>query len=478
MLLLLLLAQAPDTDLVAKLWRHAAAGESAALSVLPQLQTAETATASRILRGMTLLVLQRNREAKPLLQGATGFELYRAMAELGEPGGRGRAKGILAEAARKTPRADLLFLAALAFAEAGQAETAHQLLAQAVKKAPSVLDPAFAPDPWWGLALATEPFLVGEAPARRHRLAELLLRAGRPGLAYWAAAPGAAGAPIRSLVLQSIDPGRALDEVKLGLADPKLRTQEILLRWRSNEAEAAALVTALADQDPPSQRAKAQVALAAGKLDEALRRAEAAATEDPASAEGLAILIRVLIAQKKLDRAAAFLDVLMARRPTEVNPFELAMALEAARGGSVLEAKSRATGFEAALKQARVQQKLREDVLQAVRTAERGLGLAGVESQIRDAPGFALPLQLLVVQQGPGGSARMARDRIFLACAAQWSRLLAGPGASVQDCERKDWASVCVESSLYGKMQWLQLPLSAADPGRCGGGATQRVRIR
>src|SRR5207302_10022177 len=101
-----------------------------------------------------------------------------------------------------------LFLAALAFSEAGQGDRAQAMLTRGIELAPSALGSAFAPDPAVAVvnaavqALGSLGVAKAEAAAARARLASALLAAGRRGAAMHIAEgcgqePAARGAALR-----------------------------------------------------------------------------------------------------------------------------------------------------------------------------------------------------------------------------------------------------------------------------------------
>src|SRR5262245_42636841 len=124
-------------------------------------------------------------QAREVLVAVPAAALYYAMAQSEGAGGLSRAQSTLAEHAKLpdglvSPGA--LFLTALAFANAGQSDRADEVLARAVKLAPSALDEAFAPDPAVGavrFAVAAIEELGGDSDALA-QIAGALAASGRP----------------------------------------------------------------------------------------------------------------------------------------------------------------------------------------------------------------------------------------------------------------------------------------------------------
>ncbi len=445
MLPLLLLAATPDAALVT-----AAAGALERSELPPERE--------RVAQGLIDLVEGRRSSARLALDGSVELAVYRAMAELDGPGGIGRAREVLAKAAESPDApAGALFLGALAFQASGARAKADALLVRALARAPSALDDAFAPDP----AAALVRLVASSAPqGEKRRLARALLDAGRRSAAI-ALADSIDAREILVDAWAPIDPRRALrfaDD-----AEWKAR-----LHWRLDEKDQAKRELAeMKGESASMERLRAEVLLDAQRPSEALDAAQEAARLDPKSDDAVRLVAEALLATRAYDRAAAFAEELLRRRPLEIDPFGLLARIDVerkrAREVPALEARSK--GHRQEREKLDKARRRREAILSAVRDAEGGLGVTGLEAVRTADPTLSLPIDLALARLGRSGTARAARDRILATCAADLKKLLSHPGA---------WDRVEVDVSPYGRAQKAEAPLSAADPGRCGGRVLKR----
>ncbi len=431
--------------------------------------------------GTGALTLADRAMAQRVLRRVPQMAAYLAMAELDGPGGISRAGTVLSRHAEtKKPDPAALFLASLAFARAGEMDRAHQLLDRAVKSAEGPLDVAFAPDPAVVmaravLAVAEREGLADEATVR---LATALFSAGRRGEAVRLAekaikvpATRAAGLRVLVLVENAAEGRRTLARIDRILAeDPKAEdalVAKVVLLVRLGELDRAeraleSLGTVEAKElEGELERARAELSLAK-KRDPllALEAAEAAARADPKNDPTIAVLIRALLAAGKVGRAEAFALALFKRKPRDVDPFELFALVSEAKGEAkkAAENRLRSAGFQR--ERARLEKAVaaREEVLRAVRDAEGGLGPVALEAVRGEYPTLSLPVDLAVARSATPGFARVARERVFAACAPVFTRLLN---------RNIGWDTVTIAVSLYGNSQNLDAFLSAADPTRC-----------
>ncbi len=399
------------------------------------------------------------------------------MAKMIASGGLARARSVLAKASRqKNVPAGALFLASLAFYDSGQPEQAHTLLKRALKAAPSALDEAFAPDPAVGLARAARRALkkMGAKPKDELRIATMLMRSGRRAEAHrWAKrASGPEQARLLMRLYAKAQPRRALEHAeRLSELRPEDReaaaTQIELLvlrkefdraRTRLNDLGA---VSGRGAQAAKLQRAKAAIALHEGATAEALEAAERAARLQPRSDRAAELLTRALLSSGELARAYAFAQELHRRRPIRIDPFGLMASIQEKRGltRKVPALRLRSQGHREA--RAKLQRELqrRARVIEAVRSAEAGLGITGLDAVRTKDPMMSLTVDLALAKLGPAGTARAARDRLLATCRRKLSMLLSN---------RRGWDRVKVSLSPYGKNQEVSGPLLAADPSRCG----------
>jgi predicted Zn-dependent protease len=427
--------------------------------------------------------------------------VYHAMALIGKKGGLAKARTLLAKEEKLSNREaepGALYLAALAFEDAGQNERAHQLLSRAVELAPSALDAAFAPDPAVCMvrdvlaALEALPDSDGQRRAFREAaaidLATLAMSSGRRGEAVRIAeslleSERARSAALRILVLveNASQARRALRRVERILRDePKaedILVARVILLLRAGETgraqkalEALPIVEA-ADLQSELDRARAELALLRKDKADALRYAEAAVRSAPKSDAAVAVYVRALVANSKTSRALSFARALIKRKPRGLNPFRLFAEVNAAAGakakaeGDVLRAKA----FDMELAKIERAVSVREEVLLGVRDAESGMGATGLEALRAEHPSLSLPLDLALARMGRAGSAIEARRRILTACAPRLRSILV---------RKQGWDFVTVSASLYGQTERLEAPLSAADPGRCAARKPSRRRMR
>jgi tetratricopeptide (TPR) repeat protein len=418
--------------------------------------------------------------ARRVLARTPEMAVYLAMAEAEGPGGLARAQSVLsAQAKEADASAGVLFLAALAFWNAGQPERAHELLGRSVKRARSALDEAFAPDPAVALSRSVLHAFerLGAPPGAEVELAAALIEAKRRGEAVRIAEgcltkkeTRAAGLRILVQVENAIEARRALERVERVLreepAAEDARVARLVLLVRAQQVERAKkeLLETPPIEDPELaaelDQLKAELTLDRDPA-AALEAAEAAVRARPRSDEAVAMMVRALVANHKLDRAEAFANALLKRKPTTVDPFELLGRVAEARGQKKLAAemalRSRAYGSDRAKLEAAVRE--REEVLRAVRDGESGVGVTGFEALRAEHPALALPIDIGLARGGTPGFALAARERIFAACAPRLRTLLE---------HRKSWDAVPLNQSPYGQVEEVEAPLSAADPGRCG----------
>lgn len=420
-------------------------------------------------------------QARRLMPETDEWALYRAMAELGVPGGKARARGIVAQAAKsKQATAGVLFFAALAFAQAGQAEVADAYLVKAAARSDHALAADWAPDPAEGLAQAALRALEGLSPApeARVRLAEGLRRSGRRGSALLWAARAAKDASARPAALKvtaqalfEVGPPFAQEAVRDWVrAEPKdalarlLEAELAIVRGETKAAQRAlGKVEGLApDYEARRARAEARVALADGRAQDGLTAARAAVRQAPKDPQARALLAEALLQTGEADRAAALLEALLRSKTTAVNPYALLVKVrtkqQQLRNVAALELRSQAfEETEAAPRRAVAQA---EKVFTAVRDAEAGLGASGLLALRGQDPRLGLPIDLALARLAKAGVARQARDRILLACGPHWTRLLQPKGG---------WDRALTAASEYGRAVDREMPLSAADPFRCRG---------
>jgi hypothetical protein len=446
-----------------------------------------------VLRGMLLLQAGRRAAAQRLIPEGGGWAAYRAMAEAEGPGGLGRARSVLARGA-EAEGADpaTLWLAALAFAQAGQPERADALLAQALRGASGALDPALAPTPVSGLVAAAQVALRGLLPPEEVavRLAEAAAAAGARGVALellrrpagagpWrvrglrarlralsGVAPEAARAAAQALLTAA--PGDL--EARLALADLALAEGDLAgARRRAGDLEAAEVEAPEGDPPPRSLKAwaarvRARLALADEDDAAAFRAAREAVLADPKDLEARALLARSLLLGGSVGQAAEVAEDLLKRRPTTVDPFAILAEVRAAQGRTreVAGLRLRSQGFkEARARQVGLQRQV-ERVFDAVRGAEGGVGVAGLTGLRAEDPRLGLPLDLALARGSAAGVARAARDRVLSACAPNLTELLSAAGGGAERATSVD---------LYGRPEPVVLSLSAADPLRCRGAA-------
>lgn len=165
-----------------------------------------------------------------------------------------------------------------------------------------------------------------------------------------------------------------------------------------------------------------------------------------------------------VEQAAEVAEDLLRKAPTEVDPFGLLAEVRTAQGRTrqVQALELRSQGFrQERAKQAALRASV-EEVLDAVRSAEGGLGVAGLSGLRARDPRLGLPIDLALARAAAPGVARVARDRVLAACAPHFGALLTRSGVS---------AETAATVSLYGQPQALAVPLSATDPFRCRPGA-------
>lgn len=444
--------------------------------------------------GLSALLLGDSLSARAALVGRPGLELWAAMAQADGPGGLSRARELLAHEARAAadPDPGVLFLAALAFQAEGERAEADALLARAVRAARGPLDEAFAPDPAVGLVSAalraSRVLAPGDTPALAFG-AKLLESGRRPQAVKLAEAvlsgrePGSRGAARRLMMhaLEASEPRRALEQAEQLLreepGDDEATVTRIELLITLHDLSGArraleAAPTPAGETQARFFRAKAYLLLEGhGDARAALEAAERAATADPRSSEGRAILCRALLATGATDRALAFANELIGRQPKDVDPFAVLQEIDEARGD---RARAQALHLESEAfrsDQARVRREVerRERVIRAVRDAATGLGTVGLDALRGEDPFLALPIDLALVRWGKKGTQHAARDRVLAACAPELARFLRA---------RKSWSMLSVPVSPYGKAESVAASLSAADPGRCAHPPTGTGRRR
>ena len=429
MLLLLLMAATPDADFAA-----------AVEKLVPKEQLPKGAV------GLIHLLNGQKSSARLSLAGEPQLAAYLAMAQLDGAGGLGRARETLAKAAAAEATPEVLFLASLAFQLSGDGAKADQLLARALDRSASVLDESFAPDPAVALAKLF--------PDHRPELARLLLAHGRRG----AAIRMAEKIEEKEVLVEAwapIDPRRALRYA----GDAGWRAR---LHWKLGEKEKAKAALLEAKSSPEIERLRAAILIDEQKPSEALDAAQEAARLDPKSDEAVRLVVEALMATGAHDRAHAFAEELLRRKPIEIDPYGLLAGIQAERKHerevAALEARSK--GHRQEQEKLEKARRRREAILAAVRDAEGGLGTTGLEAMRGADPELSLPIDLATAKLGRSGTARAARDRILAACADDFRKMLSPKGT---------WDRVRLDVSPYGKVQKAEVPLSAADPGRCGG---------
>lgn len=408
----------------------------------------------RSAKGLAELLNRRRSSARRHLEA---MPVYRAMAQVHEgAGGLSRARETLAKAAQKKgsgPGPD--FLAALAFSAAGRQKRADELLARALSASESALSEAFAPDP--AVALARVAIATKLSKEGRLRLAQALLDAGRRAEAIRIADEEGAHALLAD-AWAPVDPRRALRYAEK-LDDPAREAAHLVALGR--EEKARALVAKLDEGEPSELRLKTRLLLGTDP-ERALALAQESARMDPKSDEAPYLVAEALLANGRLDRAYAFAEELLRRRPADIDPFDLLLRIDTARGRKqelrALDLRSRA--HRAERKKMTELRRRREAVISAVRDAEAGLGTTGLETVRAADPTYALVVDLALARMGRPGTARAARDRILAACDDDLRRFLAHDGP---------WERAHVDVSPYGHAQKASVSLSAADPGRCGG---------
>jgi hypothetical protein len=209
------------------------------------------------------------------------------------------------------------------------------------------------------------------------------------------------------------------------------------------------------------ERLRARILIEEGKS-EALDVAQEAARLDPKSDEAALLVAEALVLTRAFDRAHAFAEELLRRKPIEIDPFGLLAKIQTERKQQrkVRALEARSAGHRREREKMEKARRRRETVLAAVRDAESGLGVTGLEAVRAADPELSLPVDLATAKLGRAGTARAARDRILAACAGDLRKILAATGT---------WDRVRMDISPYGSVQKVDVPLSAADPGRCGG---------
>jgi tetratricopeptide (TPR) repeat protein len=405
---------------------------------------------AREAKGLIDLLAGRKSAARLALESAPQLATYLAMAELDGAGGIGRAREVLSKSARADGPGSAMFLAALAFQQTGDQKTAHELLAKALAKS-GPLDEAFAPDPAEALVRAVK----SAAKAEKIELARVLLAHGRRSAAIQLAKEIEA----KEIAVEAwapIDPRRALASAE----DPTWRAR---IHWKLGEKEKAkAALDEAKGETAEILRLRAAILLDEHKDSEAFEAAQAAARLDPKSDEALRLVAESLFATGEYDRAHAFAEELLNRKPIEIDPYGLLARVQTARKHqrevAALEARSK--GHQGDRAKIEMAQHRREVVLSAVRDSESGLGITGLVALRGSDPELSLPIDLALAKLATAGTARAARERVLAACADHLRKLLSPQGT---------WDRVRVDVSPYGKAQKVDAPLSAADPGRCGG---------
>lgn len=496
------LARASEVfDLVQTGAASALAGQKkAAISALERaaLLSPETPGVQESL-GCAALLLGERAVAARVLARIDALAVYHAMAVAEGPGGMARARTTLSRAAERPDRSaspGALFLAALAFFEAGQKDRADELLQRAVRLSRSALDEAFAPDPAVCLARAALRVPLEatdeEAPLKRARasidMASALIAAARRGEAVRIAESlldqkPARAAALRVLVLieNAALARRALARVEKALVvEPKeedLLVARALLLLRIGEDERARryleALGSVEDNELSAElhRARAELALAAGDAAVALELSELAVRADPKSDAAVATHVRALVQTGRHQRARSFAAALIKRKPQGVNPFQLAAEIHAAEKATQKAEgdRLRARAFDAERAKIEREVRAREEVIRAVRDAESGVGAIGLEAVRGEHPGLSLPVDLAIAKLGVSGSARVARDRVLQGCAPLLKTILR---------RTKSWDLTEVDAALYGHRERYEAPISAADPARCTARRPEVKRIR
>jgi tetratricopeptide (TPR) repeat protein len=445
--------------------------------------------------GAAALLLGDRALARRVLDRTPEMAAYLAMAELDGPGGYGRASTALSRHVTKQgdkATAGALFLAALAFSRSGQPDKANELLDKAAKRATSAVDEAFAPDPAVGMVrsaisaverIESASQLAKEA---RVRLATALFEADRRGEAVRIAEsslddPVTRSAALRILVLaeNASEARRALERVENVLGEEPdaqdAKVAKVVLLVRLNELDRAEKahdgIAGLESKELRGELARARTVIALHRGKDpltALDLAESAVRTDPKSDEAVALLVRALLLAKKVDRAEAYAAALLKRQPKSVDPFALLADVAEAKGSAkkAEELRLRSRGFAAEKAKLERAVEAREEVLRAVRDAEAGIGAVGLEALRGEYPSLSLPIDLALARGATPGFARAARDRILAACSHQLEEFLG---------HRSGWDRTTIAVALYGKVENLDAPLSAADPARC---QVQNVRRR
>ncbi len=448
--------------------------QQAALSA-PESETTRAAL------GTAALALGEESRARDVLASIPSAALYYAMGQSDGPGGNTRAQNTLIEHAKLpddkvSPGA--LFLAALAFANAKQPDRADEILSRAIKLSPSAFDEGFAPDPTYGavrFALSALESFSAE-PAQILQIAGKLAESGRLYEAR-AIATKYLGDPLNKAAARGViikatekrDPRRALEQIELLLAENKedrsAAVKKIELHLALNDYPAAKRglenVGAAEGADRAAlARARAKIALHDKQPAVAVEAAEDAAAAAPGSNEALALLARALLAAGKIERAFAFANQLQARKPTDVDPYEVLAAIAETKGEKekARTMRLRSDGFRQSRERIERERSRREAVIAAVRDAEAGLGIAGLESVRSENPLVSLPIDLATAKAGTTGFKRAARDRILAACRGRFANLLKN---------RRGYQRIPVMISPYGKVISIEVQLSAADPARC-----------
>lgn len=432
----------------------------------------------RAVRGLDALLRDDLRSAARWLPETVRWAAYRAMAAVERPGGLARAREILAEAARDPGSPpDVLFLASLAFQAAGQSERANALLRRALRAAPAVLHETFAPDPAVALAHLVVEFAPPDSRSQdRLTLGEALVTARRRGAARRLVdeVRGDRAAKIRWATWDRASPRRALAAARsASKSRPELAL--VVAEAQFGGGGTPSIPTAPMPSkrwDARRDRLRARVALGAGHSADALDLARAAARGQPEDPLNVAAVVRALLANGEPSRARAFAEVVLERRPLDVNPYALLLAVERARpsgkksrrrsgsASSEAEAGLRLLGksWSAAQMKLRRARARRERVLSAARDADGGLGATGLEAVRTTDAQLSLPIDLALAKYGSPGAAASARDRVLRRCAPHFRSWLE---------RRGDWDFVFISASPYGKALTVRVELSDADPGRC-----------
>lgn len=447
--LLFALAATPATDVACAALRGQ--GLERALARLPKEDK------NVPLRGVALLIADRRVQAASLLGAAPDFAAYYAMALKNGPGGLGRAQQALAEGARREDApADVLFLAALAFEQAGQRDKAHEVLKRALSRARDALDPAFAPEPANGIVRALEH--AGEAPSS---IVDCLVETGRTNLALRVAS----GPRDELAVWKDVDDTTALALAKRVLADDASNEDALatLLRIALSKRDYAVVKQRLSETTSESAavlRARARLAIEAKDARAAVDAARAAAAADPKSDVGVALVIEAMLLDDSAAQAHAFAQTLLARSPVDVDPFELLVRVDRARGVTrkVRDNELRSTAFRSEWSGRRQSVADTEKVFRAVRSAEVRKSDTGLAELAAEDVRRRLPADLAIARLGAAGSARAARDRVLDACGDDLSRFLS---------RTKPWERRVVKTKIYPKPRDVVLVSSAADPARC-----------